>query len=99
MPRPLSRELPNAINSRPESVLRFTVAQLKMAPRNSARASLVADVGRPSLQLDQPIRRFRQNREFGQFSANHCHFITTMKSGTGVAIFINLVWKVLALSD
>src|ERR1700722_20383198 len=61
--------------------------------------SSLCDVRRPALQFDQPIRRLRQDRELGQFPADHGHFIATMKARTSVTILVDLVGKILALCD
>src|ERR1700720_144788 len=43
------------------------------------------------LKLDQPVRWFRQDREFRQFAAHHGHLVTSVKPRTNVAIFVNLI--------
>src|SRR5207302_11002756 len=60
--------------------------------RSSPRESLNSD-----LQLDQPIRGFGQDGELGKLPAHHCDFITAVKSWAHVAVFVDLVGKVLAL--
>ena len=50
-----------------------------------------------SCDLHQPVRRFGQNRECGKFAAHHGDFVAAVKSGTDVAIFVNLVGKVFPL--
>ena len=54
---------------------------------------------RPSLQLHEPIRRLREDRELGEISAYHRDFVATVEPRTRVAIFIDLVRQVLALRD
>src|SRR6266496_6413708 len=90
---------PNAIAWGRESTRRFTSVRLKTGPGNSSRPCLVFDVRRPALQFHKPVRRFRENCELGQIPAHHRYFIAAMKSRTCMTVFINLVWKVLALRD
>ena len=54
-------------------------------------------VAREVLQLYQPVRRFGQNGERGKLAAHHSNFVAPVKSGTDVAILVNLVGKVLPL--
>jgi hypothetical protein len=49
------------------------------------------------LKFDHPVRGFRQNRKFWQFTTHHGYLITGMKSGANVAVFVNLVRQILAL--
>src|SRR5437667_2901303 len=90
---------PNAIVWRRELALRFTSVRLKTGPWNSSRPCLVFDVRRPALQFHKPVRRFRENCELGQIPAHHRYLIAAMKSRTCMTVFIDFVWKVLALRD
>src|SRR5579864_2214753 len=61
--------------------------------------TLFARRGRPRLQLHQPVRGLRKNRKLRQVSANHGDFIAAVKPRASVAVFVNLVWYVLALRN
>jgi hypothetical protein len=50
-------------------------------------------------KFNQPVRGFRQNREFWQFSTYHCDLVAGMKSGANVTIFVDLIRKIFALRD
>src|SRR6202140_5314478 len=99
MPRTSRSRSPSAIGKRPQSVLGCTFVQRKPEPENSARVSLIFHVRRPSLQFHQPIRRFREDRELRQLPAHHRHLIAAMKPWTSMAIFVDLVRKILPLSN
>ena len=54
---------------------------------------------RPSLQLHQPVRRLRKDREFGKIPAYHGDFIAAMEPRTRMAVLVDFVRQVLALRD
>src|SRR4051812_31378545 len=64
-----------------------------------ARLRGLSQVRRPSLQFHQPVRGFRKDRELRQVPSHHCDFIAAMESRTGMAVFVDLIGKILALRD
>src|SRR5258708_17747234 len=86
----------SGINARPESIPRSTSAPPRTARKPSSKANAKAC---SDLQLDQPVRRFRQDGELGKFPANHRDFVAALKSRAHVAVLVYLVGKILALCD
>src|SRR5260370_16274895 len=83
-------------NARPESIPSSTSSPPRTARKPSSKANAKAC---SDLQLDQPVRRFRQDGELGKFPANHRDFVAAMKSRAHVAVLVYLVGKILALCD